>query len=170
MTDERATTEARIFRLLGDVPALIERGQAAQLGVRRPGSLEALDRDSPVGEHAGVLASMKLAVAGDHLLAFYLIAHGTHRLPTWSHLSLLRGATEGSILSRWLTDGDVGSAVRVARGVGRLPRPRPLVLSMPIRRGWRGVRPAATRAAMRAGSSRSRPRCRPRRTSECPHR
>lgn len=109
-----------LLRLLAKVPALVESAEANKIGSRRAGSLEAVDHASPVGEHVGALARMKLAIAGDHLMAMVLICHGEARLPIWAHFSLLRTATECAIDVMWLLDPDQSSQTRVARGVGRL--------------------------------------------------
>ena len=118
MTEERF--DASTMKTLERVPDLIERARLAADGVGQNGSIEAEDRLSPVGHHVTVLAGMKLAIAGDHLLGFYLIAHGTRHIPTWSHLTLLRGATEAAMDVRWLTDPASTSQDRVARAVGRM--------------------------------------------------
>jgi hypothetical protein len=109
-----------LLRLLAKVPALIERAESCEVGLRLPGSLEAADCASPVGEHLAVMARLKLAIAGDHLMAMFLICHGEATLPIWAHFSLLRTATECAIDVVWLLDADQSSQTRVARGVGRL--------------------------------------------------
>jgi hypothetical protein len=109
-----------LLRLLAKVPALVERAESCEVGLLRAGSLEAADRASPVGEHVGVMARLKLGIAGDHLMAMFLICHGEATLPIWAHFSLLRTATECAIDVLWLLDPDQDSQTRVARGVGRL--------------------------------------------------
>ncbi len=109
-----------LLRLLAKVPALVERAESCEVGLRRLGSLEAADRASPVGEHVGVMARLKLAIAGDHLMAMFLICHGEATLPIWAHFSLLRTATECAVDVMWLLDADESSQTRVGRGVGRL--------------------------------------------------
>jgi hypothetical protein len=109
-----------LLRLLAKVPALVERAESSEVGLRPPGSLEAADRASPVGEHVGIMARMKVGIAGDHLMAMFLICHGQATLPIWAHFSLLRTATECAIDVLWLLDPDQSSQTRVARGVGRL--------------------------------------------------
>lgn len=113
---------ATIRELLG-IPALVERSHHIRLGFVRPGSREASDRKSPIGEYPSSIANLKLAVAGDHLLALYNATYRENQpwlLPTWAHFSLLRGAIEGCADSRWLVDRSVSSAVRVARGLDRM--------------------------------------------------
>ena len=129
MTEKRAGPEAsrvadpvlvELLRLLAKVPALVERAESCAVGLSRAGSLEAADRASPVGMHVGALARLKLAIAGDHLMAMFLICHGEATLPIWAHFSLLRTAAECAIDVLWLLDPDQSSETRVARGVGRL--------------------------------------------------
>jgi hypothetical protein len=115
-TEDMAT--AATLGLLAMVEDLRGRAGTIQRGLR-PGSLLATDLKSPVGTYVIDLASMKIAVAGDHLMAFDLLANGMHRIPTWAHLSLLRATTEAALEGRWLLDGDLESEVRVGRAVGR---------------------------------------------------
>lgn len=115
-TEEMAT--AATLRLLASVEDLRARAGTIQR-TPRPGSLLAVDMNSPVGTYVIDLASMKVAVAGDHLMAFDLLANGMHRIPTWAHLSLLRAATEAALEARWLLDGELEAAERIGRAVGR---------------------------------------------------
>jgi hypothetical protein len=76
-----------------------------------------------VGLNAGMLASIRLGIATDHMNTLWLATRADSEqpvLPTYAHYSLLRGAIESCLDVKWLTDPDVSSKVRVARGVERM--------------------------------------------------
>jgi hypothetical protein len=59
---------------------------------------------------------MGLNVSVDHLFAWGLIIRGG-LLPIYSEMTLLRGALEGALISRWLLDPRATPMTRVAQGV-----------------------------------------------------
>jgi hypothetical protein len=60
-------------------------------------------------------AAQALASALDHLTAWRLLVDA-RGIPILAHMTLLRGALEGSVRCRWLIDATIDSTTRVARG------------------------------------------------------
>jgi hypothetical protein len=109
----------RLEQLLDRVESLRERHERTKLGTPLLGSNEAADRRHSLGERPGMVASIKLAVALDHMLVWAaLFVDGRRLLPGYAHLSLMRPAFEASAQVRWLLDASVGPEVRIGRGLG----------------------------------------------------
>lgn len=106
---------AELRQRLAGVDVLWARYHAA---ARRPieaGTLAGDDDAHPHARFVAIHATQALSSALDHLNAWRLLVDG-NRLPIQAHMTLLRGALEGSVRCRWLVDATTDSLTRVARG------------------------------------------------------
>src|SRR4051812_36014402 len=111
---------AATLRWIRKLPELNTRAQSIQIGRQRAGSREAEDRVSPLGIYVGMLASIKLAIATDHLDTLHRAVRADSDkpiLPTYAHYSLIRGAFEACIYTGWLLERDVSSKRRLGRAL-----------------------------------------------------
>lgn len=118
MTDD--DRRQRLFDVLERIDHLWQRQNDAKPGTPAPGSLEAIDRQHPLGAHPVIPTTIKLAVALDHLIIWSKFYREVpdHPLPSYSHLTLLRPAFEASPQIRWVLDPGVDSVVRIGRALG----------------------------------------------------
>ena len=85
---------------------------------RRPidvATLAGVDNALPHARFVSIHAAQALASALDHLTAWRLLIDAGH-VPIQAHMTLMRGALEGSVRCRWLVDATVDSMTRVGRG------------------------------------------------------
>jgi hypothetical protein len=108
---------AALVESLRRVSRIEARRQHASRAAPSAGSAAAHDLDHPLGRHGLETLQTCFTVAWDHLEVWrrLLTTHGIQ--PAFSHLSLVRGALEAAVLSRWLLDR------RVSRMVAPPPYP-----------------------------------------------
>jgi hypothetical protein len=115
MTDDEDA--AKLAEALAKVDDLTRRHWDAKIGTPLLGSPEAADRVKPLGEQAGVVASIKLAVALDHLRTWQEL-NKARVMPGYAHLSLCRPSFESSAQVRWLLDAEATPEERIGRALG----------------------------------------------------
>jgi hypothetical protein len=107
---------AQLLAALAALEPLRARIQAAIVPPPVPGSPAAIAAGTSLGELAFIFAGTNMAVAADHLEAWAgLMRNGIQ--PAYSHITLLRGALEGSVAARWLLDPRIDTAERLRRGI-----------------------------------------------------
>ena len=116
--DPKATAE--LVRLLSMTAELQTRLHFVVTTRRRPSSPAAEDEDHPLGHHAVILATEAVAAAVEHLEVWRRLLTVAQVQPYGAHMTLIRGALEGSVTCRWLVDASVPSVERVRRGVALL--------------------------------------------------
>jgi hypothetical protein len=104
LEEESEPAAEELLQLLRTIPRLKADFEKVKLGHPVVGSNEYRDRLLAEGERPGIVASMKLSVAADHLLTWNRIIFDGRFIPAWSHFSLLRPVLEASVQSRFLLD------------------------------------------------------------------
>jgi hypothetical protein len=92
---------ASIDRLLSAVEPLRGRLERLNFAGVAKGSPAARDQRSPLGNLPLACASQAIMAASEHALAWRIIRDANYA-PTWSHLTLMRGALEGAVIARWM--------------------------------------------------------------------
>lgn len=100
---------------LARVPALIERYEGLIRADRATPSPATDDAGYPAGRSAWDLATSAWGSGGDNLLAWHHLRLGATVQPHAAHYTLLRGALEGAVTSRYLTDPYITPARRRRR-------------------------------------------------------
>ncbi len=115
--DPRITS--RLAEILAQALVLFDRLTATARAGALPGSEAATDESSPLGRHLRIMAINQLTTGIEHLVMWHrLLTVGVH--PIGVHMTLIRGAMEGPVTCRWLTDPREDSAERIRRGVALL--------------------------------------------------
>jgi hypothetical protein len=110
---------ARLAETLARAPVLFDRLAATARAGITPGSPAAQDATSELGHHTRIMAIDHLATGLEHLVIWHRLLTGGSQ-PFATHMTLIRGAMEGAVTSRWLTDPRQDAAERVRRGVALL--------------------------------------------------
>jgi hypothetical protein len=105
----------RMAERLVRIVALRKRHDELALATPAPNSSAAADAPHPVGALVWILATQAWAVASDHALAWYELLTKAQAQPMRAHASLLRGALEGAVTTRYLVDPSLGAAQRLER-------------------------------------------------------
>lgn len=94
--------------------------RSLELGRRgpSPGSRAARDGRAALGKIAWDLAGPAHAVGIDHLVAWRMLRLKAGIQSGFAHLTLLRGALEGTAIARWLCDQSIGTDERTRRAAG----------------------------------------------------
>jgi len=141
---------ARLAQTLAQAPTLFDRlGVTARAGVA-PGSPAAEDATSELGHHTRILAIDHLATGLEHLVIWHRLLTGGSQ-PFAAHMTLIRGAMEGAVTSRWLIDPRQDAGERVRRGVALL------LDDYANRRDFErdfGIDPAAIKSPAKSGADR----------------
>lgn len=110
---------AGLAEALAQAPVLFDRLQATAKSAAASGSDAAKDAAAPLGHHGQILAVDHLSSGIEHLVIWNrLLTSGVQ--PNTVHMTLVRGAMEGAVTSRWLIDPRAGSGERIGRGVALL--------------------------------------------------
>lgn len=94
----------RANRLVGSGPA--------------PGSRADRDGRTKLSRIAWDLGAPANTIGLDHLVAWRMLRLAAGKQPSFSHLTLLRGALEGMAIARWLFDPAISQAERIQRATG----------------------------------------------------
>jgi hypothetical protein len=106
---------AEIQYWLGAIGELWDRYHVAARHPIETGTLAAADEALPHARFVSIQAAQALVSALDHLSAWGFLVDA-RRIPIQAHMTLMRGALEGSVRCRWLVDPTIDSTIRVARG------------------------------------------------------
>ena len=110
---------SRLAQVLSRAPALLDRLSAAARAGAAPGSPAEREAHSPLGHHARIMAIDHLSTGIEHLFVWHrLLLAGIQ--PYATHMTLIRGAMEGAVTTRWLIDPMADAAERTRRGVALL--------------------------------------------------
>ena len=110
---------ARLARILNGARPLKARLEFAVRAGVMTGSPAATDRAHPLGHHVAILAGDYLSTGIEHLVVWeHLLLAGMQ--PRIAHVTLIRGALECAVTTRWLLDPRIDSADRIRRGVALL--------------------------------------------------
>lgn len=115
--DPRIT--AKLAETLAQAPLLFDRLTATSRAGGQTGSECAKDESSALGHHVRILAIDHLTTGIEHLVIWHRLLTGGVQ-PFAAHVTLIRGAMEGAVTTRWLLDPREDSAERVRRGVALL--------------------------------------------------
>jgi hypothetical protein len=83
-----------------------------------PDSAAARDRQTELGQKAWVLALSAGAIGVDHLRTWKALRVEFGYQPAFAHLTLIRSAIEGMVVTRWLCDPSIDAPARMQRAAG----------------------------------------------------
>ncbi len=111
-----AELAGRLLDQLAVIESFAARAGWLAINGPREGSSGAVDGVSTFGGLPGTFAAQNLGVSIEHLVTWQrMVERGI--LPSFAHMTLLRGALEGAATARWLIEESVGSAERIRRAV-----------------------------------------------------
>lgn len=141
------TSDDDIGRLFEPLEHLLAQQRALGEHGPAPGSKAHRDAKHALGEIAWTLAIPAFAIGLDHLLSWREIRTVAKKQPTFAHLTLLRGAIEGTAVSRWLADPTITASERVRRSAGVQLADYQQRLVLERRVPYQPVQPASGRTA-----------------------
>ncbi len=115
--DPRIT--AGLASTLAQAPVLFDQLHALTLSGPSDGSEAAAAIGPPLAHHSAILSADHLSTGLEHLVTWNRLLLGGVQ-PYASHITLVRGALEGSVTCRWLVDPRADAAERTRRGVALL--------------------------------------------------
>jgi hypothetical protein len=113
-----ARTQEEYARLLTPVTEMSDRLASLSQEGPAPDSPAAHDRRTALGQKAWVLALSASVVGMDHLMTWKALRLELGYQPTFAHLTLIRSAIEGMVVTRWLCDPSIEPSARMRRAAG----------------------------------------------------
>lgn len=111
-------TQSEYVRIFEPLERLFNRSGELSRAAPAPGSRADRAGRTNLGKIAWDLAAPANTIGVDHLIAWRQLRLGAGIQPMFSHLTLLRGAIEGTAVTRWLCDPGIGADERIQRAAG----------------------------------------------------